>query len=71
MAKKQNFEESLDELENIVKKLEQGDITLDQSLEFFEKGVSLYKYCQSELVKANQKVNELSKSLNKSSIEDD
>lgn len=64
MAKKISFEQALDELESIVKKLEQGEISLEESLKFFEQGVSLYKYCQTELVKANKKVDELSKSLN-------
>ena len=50
------FEESMTELENIVTKLEAGDITLDASLELFEKGIKLAKTCQKKLDDAEKKV---------------
>ncbi len=50
------FEESLTELEQLVTKMEQGDISLEQALEAFERGVSLTKTCQTALQEAEQKV---------------
>jgi len=39
------FETSLDELEQLVQKMEKGDLTLDDSLAAYERGVSLYRQC--------------------------
>lgn len=54
-----NFEESLIELESIVEKLEKGQISLDESLVLFEKGVRLVRECSITLQKAQQKVETL------------
>lgn len=54
--KKINFEKSLTELESIVTKLEQGDLSLDESLKQFEKGVQLARGCRSVLEEAEQKI---------------
>ena len=51
-----DFERSLAELEGIVAKLEQGDLSLDESLRHFERGVQLTRACQSALKQAEQKV---------------
>lgn len=51
-----DFERSLAELESIVDKLEQGDLSLDDSLRHFERGVQLTRSCQSALKQAEQKV---------------
>jgi exodeoxyribonuclease VII small subunit len=51
-----DFERSLAELEAIVDKLEQGDLSLDESLQQFERGVQLTRLCQSALKQAEQKV---------------
>jgi exodeoxyribonuclease VII small subunit len=51
-----DFERSLAELESIVDKLEQGDLSLDESLQQFERGVQLTRACQSALKQAEQKV---------------
>jgi exodeoxyribonuclease VII small subunit len=51
-----DFERSLAELEAIVEKLEQGDLSLDESLQQFERGVQLTRVCQSALKQAEQKV---------------
>ncbi len=59
MSKKKiaiSFEESLAELEQIVSQLEQGDISLEDSLASFERGVNLTRTCQKALQEANQKV---------------
>ncbi len=50
------FEKSLQELEKIVEKMEQGDLSLEESLKYFEKGVQLTRSCQQALKKAEQKV---------------
>lgn len=54
--KELNFEKALKDLETTVEKLEQGDLSLDESLEFFEKGVKLAKFLRKELEKAEKKV---------------
>lgn len=51
-----DFEASLAELEAIVDKLEQGDLSLDDSLKQFERGVQLTRVCQAALRQAEQKV---------------
>jgi len=51
-----DFDRSLAELEAIVEKLEQGDLSLDESLQQFERGVQLTRACQTALKKAEQKV---------------
>jgi exodeoxyribonuclease VII small subunit len=50
------FEECLQRLEEIVEKLEKGDIPLDQSLALFEEGMKLSHSCRSELEAAEGKV---------------
>ena len=54
-----NFEDSLRELETIIKALESGELPLEKSMEAFEKGVVLVKECKSLLDKAEGKVNTL------------
>ncbi|MFA5983044.1 MAG: exodeoxyribonuclease VII small subunit [Methylococcaceae bacterium] len=51
-----SFEESLSELEQLVLQLEQGDISLEESLKAFERGVTLTRHCQAALQEAEQKV---------------
>ncbi len=58
-AKKQvpfDFEKGLEELEQLVGRMEQGDLTLEQSLKEFERGVELTRHCQQALQEAEQKV---------------
>ncbi len=59
-----SFEESLLELENIVEKLENGQLSLDESLALFEKGIRLAKECNTLLKNAQQKVEKLIESSN-------
>lgn len=60
MAKKRpetpNFESSLQELEALVEKMEHGDLSLEESLSHFERGVQLSRTCQQALKEAEQKV---------------
>jgi exodeoxyribonuclease VII small subunit len=51
-----DFERSLDELEQLVGKMEKGDMSLDESLQAFERGVSLYRNCQGALEQAELRV---------------
>ena len=53
------FEEALKELEETVKKLESGETTLDESMELFEKGISLTRTCRKLLSDAQLKVTQL------------
>ena len=60
MAKK-TFEESLARLEDITHQLEEGEISLDESLKIFDEGVKLARICQEKLEKAQAKVDLLLK----------
>jgi len=51
-----SFEKALAELEKIVEKLEEGGLSLNESLALFEKGVKLSRYLREELQKAEKKV---------------
>ncbi len=50
------FEDSLEELEQLVEQMEQGDLSLEESLKSFERGVKLTTTCQKALQNAEQKV---------------
>jgi exodeoxyribonuclease VII small subunit len=54
-----SFEESLTELEEIVDKLEKGQLSLDESLMLFEKGIKLVRECNTKLKSAQQKMEKL------------
>ena len=60
MAAKQqsefNFEEALQELERLVSSMEEGELSLEDSMKAFEKGIKLTRECQTALQKAEQKV---------------
>jgi exodeoxyribonuclease VII small subunit len=58
-----SLEASLEELERIVRSLEAGDLTLEQSLEVFERGVRLIRRCNSLLEGAEQRIESLSGEL--------
>ncbi len=51
-----DFESALGELENLVERLERGDLPLEEALKTFERGVELTRHCQSSLRSAQQKV---------------
>ena len=54
--KPKTFERSLEELEQIVRELEQGDLPLERSLELFEQGVKLSRECQERLSQAERRI---------------
>lgn len=60
MAEKK-FETALARLEEIVQKLEQGDLPLEQSLKLFEEGIRLSRICNTRLEEAERKVEVLLK----------
>ncbi len=53
------FEQSLNELQALVERLESGDLSLEESLTTFEQGISLTRECQSALQNAEQRINVL------------
>ena len=53
---KEKFEEALKKLEALVKTMESGDLTLDDSLKAFEEGVRLIRFCTRKLDEAERKV---------------
>ena len=55
-AKPKTFESSLEELERIVRELEQGELPLEKSLELFEQGVKLSRECQDRLNQAERRI---------------
>jgi exodeoxyribonuclease VII small subunit len=50
------FEEAMEELEKLVEQMERGDISLEESLKSFERGIRLTRTCQQALLDAEQKV---------------
>ena len=55
-----SFEEALNELEALVDRMERGDLSLEESLQSFERGIELTRTCQQALSAAEQKVEILS-----------
>ena len=53
------FEQAFQQLEEVVQRLESGELSLEQSLALFEKGMLLAKLCESKLDEAEQKVSQL------------
>ena len=51
-----DFEKALEELEELVSSMEDGELSLEGSLQAFEKGIKLTRECQAALKKAEQKV---------------
>jgi len=64
-----NFETALAELEALVEKMEQGDLSLDESLKQFERGVQLTRSCQQSLKEAEQKIQILLEKDGQASLE--
>ena len=55
-----DFEASLDQLERLVEKMEHGEMSLEESLAAYERGVGLYRHCQQALEQAELRVRLLS-----------
>lgn len=56
ITKQPDFETALAELETLVETMEQGDLSLEESLKLFERGITLTRGCQESLKEAEQKV---------------
>ena len=54
-----NLEDALAELEDITNQIEEGDLSLDESLALFEQGIALTRLCSSKLETARQKIEKL------------
>jgi exodeoxyribonuclease VII small subunit len=61
---KMSFEEAIKELTDIVSKIEQGKIPLQDSLEQYEKGMALIKHCKGILEKAEKRIEKITKDEN-------
>lgn len=64
------FEDALNRLEEIVKKLEDGDVSLDDALKLFEEGQELLVFLRQKLNKAETKIKELTKTEKGFSLKD-
>lgn len=71
MTKAAKFETSIKALEDIVHSLEKGDVSLDEALKQFEKGIGLTQTCQALLSEAEQKVDKLMQNANNPSEHND
>ncbi len=63
MAKKMNFEEAMDRLGEIVKRLEEGDVPLEESMKLYEEGMRLGNLCRGILKEAEQRIKILTEDL--------
>ncbi len=62
MAKKteqQSFDKALQELEVIVKRLEEGELTLEETIDLYQQGMQLSKQCHDKLELAEKKVQQI------------
>lgn len=58
-VKEMSFEDALRELEQVVGKLERGEVPLDESIALYERGAALKKRCETKLKEAEEKVAKL------------
>ena len=70
MDNSNTYEKDYKRLEEIVKKLESGDISLDESVKLHEEGVTLYKSLEKTLKEYEGKINVMSENLETITIED-
>ena len=64
MADKFNFNKGLLQLEEIINKMESGELSLEDSLKYFEEGVKIHRQCHSALTDAEQRISVLSENDN-------
>lgn len=65
-----DFEQSMEELESLVVAMESGELSLEQSMERFERGIQLTRACQKSLSDAEQRVKMLIKKAGKEQLID-
>ena len=59
MAAEATFEQSMSQLEQLVARMEQGDVALDEALKAFEQGMKLVTVCKAQLAQAELKVEQV------------
>ena len=59
MEKEKSFEEQLNELENIINELENGDVNLDDAINKYTKAMQIAKACSDKLKKAEEQINKI------------
>ena len=64
------FEDGLKKLENIIEKLESGEVDLEKSVELYEEGVKLKNFCEAKLKKVDQQIKKIKIENNKITKED-
>ena len=64
MSKKASLKKKLEELENIIKMMEDGDIELEDMINLYEKGSKLSKECQKKIENAENKINYIQSRIN-------
>lgn len=70
MDNSNTYEKDYKKLEEIVKKLESGDISLDESVKLYEEGVALYKSLEKTLKEYEGKINAMSENMEAITVED-
>lgn len=63
MKKEKSFEESIAELQDIVGKLESGEISLEDSLDLFERGIGIARVCRDRIVNAERRIEILTQEM--------
>ena len=64
MTDKFNFNKGLLQLEEIINKMESGELSLENSLKYFEEGVKIHRQCHTALTDAEQRISVLSENDN-------
>ena len=64
MTDKFNFNKGLLQLEEIINKMESGELSLEDSLKYFEEGVKIHRQCHTALTNAEQRISVLSENDN-------
>ena len=64
MTNKFNFNKGLLQLEEIINKMESGELSLEDSLKYFEEGVKIHRQCHNALTDAEQRISVLSENDN-------
>ncbi len=54
-----SFEQAIDELDQLVRKMESGELSLDESVAAYRRGAELARYCQTRLANAEQEIRQL------------
>jgi exodeoxyribonuclease VII small subunit len=66
-----SFDIAMEKLETIIKQLEQGNVSLEESIKKFEEGISLINYCSKKLDKAEGKIKMLIEGTDEIALEED